>query len=297
MADHASIIDLRPGEKNRQMVLKQHIPDGDKVVTTGVEVNRIQIKNGIPPLDLILGGGIPENRVTEIFGLAGSCKSMLASLIVASKQQISPELRCVWIAAEPFGPTWAKKFGVGVKKLLVVNPDHGEQVIDICEKLMEADDCGLVVLDSLAAMVTKKELENPAEIGDPGGPGRVNKKLFNIVMAAQKKAAEKGRATTFVFTNQMRSKFGAHGSQIISSGGPFPKHAAAIRLRHYAKDVFDPAIHASLPARNEVRVVVENHKIPVAEQECIFEIAILKQAGLEVGQVNSNWKITSPALS
>jgi RecA/RadA recombinase len=56
----------------------------------------------------------------------------------------------------------------------------------------------LVVLDNLAAMVTKKELENSAEIGDPGGSGRANMKLFNTIMASQKKAAEKGRAATFV---------------------------------------------------------------------------------------------------
>jgi RecA/RadA recombinase len=159
---------------------------------------------------------------------------------------------------------------------------------------MEADDCGLVVLDSLAAMVTKKELENPAEISDPGGSGRGGKKLFNMVMAAQKKAAEKGRATTFVFTNQMRFKFGASGSQIVSSGGPFPKHASALRLRLFAKDVFDPAIHASLPARNEVRVVVENYKIPVAAQECTFEIALLNHAGLKIGQVKDAKMPSSP---
>jgi recombination protein RecA len=193
----------------------------------------------LEPLDAILNGGISANRVTEIFGLAGSCKSILASLIVASKQHISPELICFWIAVEPFDKNWAKKFGVDVQKLQVINPSHAEQVIEMCGMLMAADDCGLVVLDNLASMVTKKELKNSAEIGDPGGSGRVNKKLFNTIMAAQKKAAEKGRASTFVFTNQMRARFGAFGSEITSFGGHFPKHAAAIRLRLYAKDIVD----------------------------------------------------------
>jgi recombination protein RecA len=89
----------------------------------------------------------------------------------------------VWIAVEPFDPKWAKKFDVDVDKLLVVNPGHAELVIDICEKFIGADDCGLVVLDNIASMVMKKELENSAEKDDPGGPGRVNKKLFNAVDA------------------------------------------------------------------------------------------------------------------
>jgi recombination protein RecA len=150
-----------------------------------VEVN--QIPYGIPPLDLILGGGIPENRVTEIFGPPDSGKSILAMLIVASKQHISPNQKCIRIAAEPFHPKWAAKFDVDVKKLWVINPGHAEQVIDICGTLMAADDCGLVVVDNLAAMVTKKELESSAAEGDPGGSGRVNKKLFNTVMEAQRK--------------------------------------------------------------------------------------------------------------
>jgi recombination protein RecA len=257
-----------------------------------MEVNRIP--TGIPPLDLILAGGIPENRVTEIFGPPDSGKSILATLIVASKQHNSPDQKCIWIAIEPFDPKWAAKFGVDVDKLLVFNPGPAEQVIDVCEKFMAADDCGLVVLDNLANMVTKKELESSAAEGDPGGSGRVNKKLFNTVMEAQRKAAGKGRASTFIFTNQMRVKIGAFGSEITAFGGSSPRHAAAIRLRLYAKDIFDKTVHTGLPARKEVRVVIEKHKGPVAGQECTFEIAVLNQPGLQVGQVTSNWKMIPP---
>jgi RecA/RadA recombinase len=161
---------------------------------------------------------------------------------------------------------------------------------------MEADDCGLVVLDNLANMVTKKVLENSAEIDDPGGSGRASMKLFNTIMKAQKKAAEKGRAATFVFTNQMRAGFGASGSEITSFGGPFPKNAAAIRLRLYAKDIIDKTVNASLPARKEIRVVIEKHKIPVAARECTFEIAMMNRTGLTIGQVSPNWKILPPLI-
>jgi recombination protein RecA len=260
------------------------------VVTTGdtlVQVNRLT--TGIPPLDLILGGGIPENRVTEIFGPPSSCKSILASLIVAAKQSISPELRCVWVAIEPFDPIWAKKFGVDVDKLLVVTPGYAEDVVELSEALMAADDCGLVVLDSFAAMVPKQDMDNSKS--DTGSMAMVGKMLFNKILRSQRKAAQEGRSPTFIFTNQVRFR-GVFGD-LSTPGGFAPRQAAAIRLRLYANDVIDTKVHMVLPARKEVRVIIEKANIPVAGRECVSEIAMLNQPGLQVGQVNDNWKIPS----
>jgi recombination protein RecA len=250
-------------------------------------VNRLP--TGIPPLDMILGSGIPENRVTESFGLPNSLQINSGNAHRGEQKAHLPRAKMHLDCVRTVRSEWASKFGVDVKKLLVIHPNYAEQVIDVCGKLMDADDCGLVVLDNLAAMATKKELENPAAIGDPGGSGKVNKKLFNTVMEAQRKAAKKVRESTFVFTNQMRRKFGAAGSELTSFGGPFPKHAAALRLRLYAKDVMDKSVHTGLPARKEVRAVVEKPKIPVASGECTFEIALLNHAGLKIGQIKSNW--------
>jgi recombination protein RecA len=202
---------------------------------------------------------------------------------LAEKQHISPELRCIWIATEPFDPKWASKFGVDVKQFLVIHPDYAEQIIEVCEKLIDADDCGLVVLDNLAAMVTKKELETRPRSAIRAVLAGSTKKLFNSVMEAQRKAAERGRASTFVFANQMRSKFGASGSELKSFGGPFPKHAAALRLRLSAKNVMDKTVHPGLPARKEFRAFVEKRKIPVIAKEGTFEIAMLNHAGF------NNW--------
>jgi recombination protein RecA len=266
------------------------------LVTTGqdsMEVNRIP--TGIAPLDAILNGGIPEGRVTEIFGPPSSGKTILSYLSVASKQQVSPELRCIWVAIEPFDPIWAKQFGVDVEKLLVVNPHYAEQVAEISEKLIEAEDCGLVVLDSFAAMVTKKELENSAKKGDPGALAMVGKMLFNKIKGAQRRAEEQGRAPTFIFTNQVRCRIGA-AVEMTTPGGFAPKHAAAIRLRLSATDTFDKTVNTGLPARKEIRVVIEKADVPVAAQGCTFEIALLNQTGLTIGQVHSNWTTVSPAF-
>jgi recombination protein RecA len=219
------------------------------------------IPTGISPVDLILHGGIPEGRVTEIFGPPSCGKSNLANLIVASKQHISPLLKCVWIAVEPFDPIWAKKFGVDFGKLWVVNPTHLEMIVDVAEGFMQTDDCGLVVLDSLAAMVTQKEISNSKSDGDLAV---VCQRLFHKIVAAQRMAEKEGRAPTFIFTNQVRWKNGEMGTP----GGFTPKHAAAIRLRLSAKDVLDKSVHPSLAARKEIRVAIEKADVPVEAQEC-----------------------------
>jgi RecA/RadA recombinase len=170
--------------------------------------------------------------------------------------------------------------------LLVARPDYAEPVVEISEGLMEADDCGLVVLDSFAAMVTREEKGNSK--CDSGSLAVVGKRLVNKVMAAQRRAENNGRAPTFVLINQVRHR-GVFG-ETTTPGGFAPKHAAAIRLRLSAKDIFDKSVHPGLPVRKEIRVVVEKATIPVAARECIFEIAILNQPGLQVGQVNDNWQ-------
>jgi hypothetical protein len=105
-------------------------------------------------------------------------------------------------------------------------------------------------------------------------------------------AQKKGRAPTFIFLNQVRWRNG----KLATPGGFTPQHAAAIRLRLSAKDVFDKTVHPSLAARKEIRVVIEKADVPVGAQECTFELAMLNQPGLKVGQVNSNSKILSPGF-
>lgn len=268
---------------------KEH---GERVITTGntvVEIDRIP--TGVFALDLILGGGIPKSRVTEIFGPPSACKSNLANLIVASQQKLRPDLKCIWIAVEPFDPTWAKKFGVDTEKLLVVNPSHSEQIVDISEGLVQADDCGLVVLDSYAAMVTQREMENSAEKQDPGGSGMIGKKLCNKILKAQRDAELNlsDRLPTFIVLNQIRHKIGVFfGSPETTPGGFSLEHAAALRLRLYAKNITDKKVNPTLPCRKEIRAEVKKNKVPIVASECIFEMAMIPQPGLATGKVD-NW--------
>jgi hypothetical protein len=88
----------------------------------------------------------------------------------------------------------------------------------------------------------------------------------------------------------MRVKIGVFGSELTAFGGPFPKNAAAIRLRFYAKNIFDKTVHPGPPARKEIRAVIEKAEVPVAAQECTFEIALLNQSGLAIGE---KWEDTS----
>jgi recombination protein RecA len=271
---------------------------GEKTVQMGGTVCEVsRIPTGIFPLDLATGGGVPRGRVTELFGPESSCKSNIALLLVAAEQALNPDKKNAWIDVEhSFDPVWAKRLGVDVDSLWVLNPDYSEHVVNMAEGLMSSPECGLVVLDSLAAMVTEAEGEGDAEKSNPGGSGMASKKLFNKIMLAQRRAEEHGLNPTFVFINQIRHKIGVlFGSPETQPGGFTPKHAASLRLRFYAKNVKDDKVSTVIAPRKQITVQVVKHKVPIAATLCEFEMAVIPHEDLAVGQVD-NWKTLYPLM-
>lgn len=263
---------------------------GEGVATKGSEVvESPRIPTGIFPLDLALGGGIPESRVTELFGSPGACKSNIAMKVVAQKQRLNPDQKCVWIDVEHcYDAKWARYMGVNTDDLVVLNPDYGEQVVDMAEALLYAPDCGLVVLDSLAALNSQAETEKSAEEFAPGSAAVMAKKLFNKCTAALRKVAHEDRTPTLVYINQIRHKIGVmYGSPETTPGGFTPVHTASLRLRCYAKQITDKKVSETIPCAKEVHVVIAKHKIPIVSTECKFEMAMIPYGHLSAGDVES----------
>lgn len=273
------------------VIAKVNKDHGESTVIMGdtiIEASRLP--TGIFPLDLSIGGGIPEGRVTELFGPEGSGKSNVALKLVASHQRRHPELKSLYVDVEHgFDPGWAKKLGVDVEKLYVASPDYGEQAIDIIEGVMHAPDCGLVILDSLAALTTARESEKSAESADPGGSGMVGKKLFNKVLMAQRHAERDGRDVTFCYINQIRHKIGVmFGSPETTPGGFTPKFACALRLRFYGKDVKKPEWSTTHAARKEMHIEVKKNRMPIVSRECLFHMALIPHADMQPGDT-TDW--------
>lgn len=184
------------------------------------------IKTGILPLDLALGvGGIPRGRIIEIYGPESSGKTTLCLSLIAETQKTGGV--AAFIDAEhAFDPAWARTLGVKLDDLLVSQPDTGEQALEITESLIRSGGIDLVVVDSVAALVPRAEIEG--EMGDSqmGLQARFMsqalRKLTGIVSKSK---------TTIIFTNQLRLKIGImFGNPETTSGGMALKFYASIRM-------------------------------------------------------------------
>jgi recombination protein RecA len=184
------------------------------------------ISTGAISLDLALGGrGIPRGRIIEIFGPESSGKTTLALTVAASAQK-DGGVAAVIDAEHALDPTWARKLGVNVDELLVSQPDTGEQALEICEMLVRSNSVDVVIVDSVAALVPKAEIEG--EMGDAS----VGLQARLMSQAMRKLTGVIARSNcTVIFINQIREKIGVmFGSPETTTGGRALKFYSSVRI-------------------------------------------------------------------
>jgi recombination protein RecA len=184
------------------------------------------ISSGSLGLDIALGvGGLPRGRVVEIYGPESSGKTTLALHTVAEAQKKAGI--CAFIDAEhALDPVYARKLGVNIDELLISQPDTGEQALEICDTLVRSGAVDVLVIDSVAALVPKAELEG--EMGDalPGLQARLMSQALRKLTASINKSN-----TMVIFINQIRMKIGVmYGSPETTTGGNALKFYASVRL-------------------------------------------------------------------
>jgi recombination protein RecA len=184
------------------------------------------ISSGSLGLDIALGiGGLPRGRVVEIYGPESSGKTTLALHCVAEAQKRGGI--CAFIDAEhAMDPVYARKLGVNIDELLISQPDTGEQALEICDTLVRSGAVEVLVVDSVAALVPRAELEGEMGDSQPGMQARL------MSQALRKLTASISRSNTMViFINQIRMKIGVmYGSPETTTGGNALKFYASIRL-------------------------------------------------------------------
>src|SRR6186713_290212 len=184
------------------------------------------ISSGSLGLDIALGvGGLPKGRVVEIYGPESSGKTTLALHTVAEGQKKGGI--CAFIDAEhALDPIYARKLGVNVDDLLISQPDHGEQALEIADTLVRSGAVDVLVVDSVAALVPLSELEGEMGDNQPGTQARLMSKALRKLTASINKSN-----TMVIFINQIRMKIGVmYGSPETTTGGNAPKFYASVRL-------------------------------------------------------------------
>jgi recombination protein RecA len=247
------------------------------------------IPTGALGLDLALGvGGLPRGRVVEIFGPESSGKTTLMLHVIANAQKTGG-LAAFIDAEHALDPAYAKRLGVNLEDLLVSQPDSGEEALTICETLARSNALDVIVVDSVAALVPKAELEGEMGMATMGMQARLMSQALRKLTAVLAKAK-----TTCVFTNQMREKVGVmFGNPETTPGGKALKFYASVRLDIRRKDTLKDA--AGNAVGNHVKVKVVKNKVapPFAETEfdIIYNHGINKEGsildvGIESGAVD-----------
>jgi recombination protein RecA len=223
------------------------------------------ITTGSLALDLALGvGGVPRGRVTEIYGSEGSGKTTLCQHLVAEAQLMGGVAAFIDME-HALDPVYAATCGVDVDELYISQPDTGEQALEIAEALVRSGAVDLIVLDSVAALVPRAEIEG--EMGDshPGLQARLMSQALRKLSGAIKASN-----TAMVFTNQLRHRIGVmYGSPETTSGGMALKFYSSVRLDIRRVQAIKAGGEI---VGNRTRVRVKKNKVAPPFRECEFDI-------------------------
>lgn len=243
------------------------------------------VPTGAMSLDNILGiGGLPRGRIVEIYGPESSGKSTLALSVVSQAQKLG--LKCLYVDAEhALDPVYMQAIGIDLNGLLLAQPAHGEEGLEIVDKLIGTGELGVVVVDSVASLIPKAELEGEMESQQMGLQARMMAKAMRKLAgpASQHK-------TLIIFINQIRNKIGImFGNPETTPGGFALKYAASVRIDIRKKEDIKDKQGNAVGITSKVKVIKNKMAPPmkvtefdimygkgIDEYGCVLDVALGK---------------------
>ena len=272
---------------------------GDQILIQGNKIPVVErIPTGMFEVDLALGGGFPRGRYSLVYGPEGSGKTGITFCAIAQAQRMPPPCnKAVFIDLEgTFDAAWAAMYGVDTEALIVVKPSYGEEACDMMDALVRAEDVAILVLDSLAVVVSTKEMEQSAEKFDVGTTAILIKRMCNKLVMALAMEEKRGHRPAVIMINQTRFKVGVmFGDPETIPGGQTMKFLSSLTLRLYGKNKILKEAHPELAAFKETNLVIKKAKVPITRLSVEYDMCVFPHNGLSVGETRS-WNAVSSNL-
>lgn len=287
---------------------------GKEIGQKGVEVKHIRrVPTDIFQFDLATGGGWLRSRMNILYGPESSGKTNLALRAIRHVQKHCwecdrPHEACictqgatrkvaVFIDVEhSYDSTWGQVLGIDNEALYLMEPVYAEQAVDMLDAVVQAEEVGIVVIDSVAAMVKHNTVASSSEKMEVSGSALLMSVMVRKMMAALAIERKRGHDPCILCINQIRSKVGViMGNPETMPGGHSLRFNSCLTVRVSGKDENDKEISANVPAYKDTSAVIKKAKCPIVNQHFEYKICLLPQDQLKVGD-SPSWNTVSSYL-